>query len=232
MAPRVGSAPTARHPRPAREGAPAEGYPFPWSVYSWLEGENATVERLADPRRAATELGRFVAALQRIGPAGGPPPGEHNFFRGVPLAARDAPTRAAIASLRGGLDADAATAAWEAALRAPAWDGPPIWVHGDLQPGNLLVRRGRLSAVIDFGGLGVGDPACDLTVAWNLLAADSRAVFRAALPVDDATWARGRGWALSVALIALPYYRDTNPVLAGISRYTIDEALADHERAP
>ena len=219
-------------PVPLAKGTPGEGYPWHWSVYRWLEGENATIERIADPRQAATELARFIAALQRIDPAGGPPPGEHNFFRGVPLATRDTQTRAAIASLHGTLDADAVTAAWEAALRAPAWDGPPVWIHGDLQSGNLLAREGRVNAVIDFGGLGVGDPACDLMVAWNLLSAETRGVFRAALPVDDATWERGRGWALSVGLIALPYYRRTNPALAGISAHAIDEALADHERAP
>ena len=219
-------------PVPLAKGMPGEGYPWHWSVYRWLEGENATIERIADPRQAARGLARFVAALQRIDPAGGPTPGEHNFFRGVSLAMRDAPTRAAISSLRGTLDADAATAAWEVALRAPAWDGPPVWIHGDLQSGNLLAQRGRLCAVIDFGGLGVGDPACDLTVAWNLFSAETRDVFRAALTVDDATWERGRGWALSVGLIALPYYRNINPVLANISRYAIDEVLADHGRVP
>ena len=105
-----------------------------------------------------------------------------------------------------------------------------MWIHGDLQAGNLLARQGELSAVIDFGSLGVGDPACDLMVAWNLFSAGARDTFRAALWVDDASWARGRGWALSVALIALPYYRTSNPVLAGISRSAIDEVLADHER--
>ncbi len=129
------------------------------------------------------------------------------------------------------LDTGAVTAAWDAALQAPAWHGPPVWIHGDLSPLNLLVERGRLSAVIDFGCLGVGDPACELQVAWNLLCSDTRDVFRAALPVDDATWARGRGWALSVGLIALPYYQSTNPVLAGIARRAIAEVLADHQRA-
>jgi aminoglycoside phosphotransferase (APT) family kinase protein len=123
------------------------------------------------------------------------------------------------------------TAAWDAALQAPAWHGPLVWIHGDLSPLNLLVERGRISAVIDFGCLGVGDPACDLQVAWYLLSAHSRDVFRAALPVDDATWARGRGWALSLGLIALPYYQNTNPVLAGIGRCAIDEVLADYEHA-
>jgi aminoglycoside phosphotransferase (APT) family kinase protein len=218
-------------PVPLTMGAPAEGYPWHWSVYRWLAGEAASIEPLADLRQAATDLARFVAALQRIDPSGGPPPGSHNSQRGEPLAARDAQTRAAIASLRGVLDAGALTAAWEAALAAPAWPGRPVWIHGDLQAGNLLVRQGRLSAVIDFGCLGVGDPACDLQVAWNFLSAETRDIFRAALAVDAATWARGRGWALSVGLIALPYYQDTNPILAGISRRAIEEVVADHKCA-
>jgi aminoglycoside phosphotransferase (APT) family kinase protein len=214
-------------PVPLAMGAPAEGYPWHWSVYRWLAGETATVERVADLRQAATDLARFIAALQRIDPTGGPPPGPNNSHRGEALATRDAQTRAAIASLHGMLDAGAVTTAWEAALAAPTWQGPPVWIHGDLQAGNLLARQGRLSAVIDFGCLGVGDPACDLQVAWNFLSAETRDVFRAALQVDAATWARGRGWALSVGLIALPYYQNTNPALAGISRRAIEEVLAD-----
>ena len=213
-------------PVPLAKGTPGEGYPWHWSVYQWLEGENATIECIVDPGQAARDLAHFITSLQQIDPTHGPPPGSHNSFRGEPLALRDSETRAAIATLHSTLDADAATAAWEAALQAPAWDGPPVWIHGDLQSGNLLVERGRLSAVIDFGCLGVGDPACDLQVAWNLLSSQTRDVFRAALPVDDAMWARGRGWALSVGLIALPYYQSTNPVLADISRRAIDEALA------
>ncbi|GAC1565841.1 MAG: aminoglycoside phosphotransferase family protein [Ktedonobacteraceae bacterium] len=218
-------------PVPLAKGTPGEGYPWHWSVYQWLKGETTTIKRIADPCEAARDLAQFVAALQRIDPAGGPPPGQHNSFRGVPLSTRDAHTRAAIASLDGMLDTGVVTAAWDTALQAPAWHGPPVWIHGDLSPGNLLVEQGRISAVIDFGCLGVGDPACDLIVAWNLLSAQTRDVFRASLPVDDATWARGRGWALSVGLIALPYYQSTNPVLASISRRAIDEALADHKHA-
>lgn len=216
-------------PVPLGKGSPAEGYPWHWSVYGWLEGETATLERIADPRQAAAELGRFVAALQQIDPAGGPRSGPHNEFRGVPLAMRDPLTRGAIATLDGMLDAGAATTAWEAALRTPAWQGPAVWLHGDLHSGNLLAVQGRLSAVIDFGLLGVGDPACDLLVAWTLLSSEIREMFRAALPVDDATWARGRGWALSVGLIALAYYLDKNSVLAGMSRSAINEVLADYE---
>jgi aminoglycoside phosphotransferase (APT) family kinase protein len=216
-------------PVPLAKGKPGEGYPWHWSVYQWLEGENATIERIADPRQAATDLAGFVTALQRIDATGGPPPGPHNFSRGEPLKMRDTRTRDAIDALKGTLNADAVTAVWDAALSAPKWDGPPVWLHGDLQSGNLLAVQGRLRAVIDFGGLGVGDPACDVMAAWLYLSAETRAAFRAALSVDDATWVRGRGWALSVGLIALPYYQSTNPVLAGIARRAIDEALADHD---
>ena len=212
------------------KGRPAEGYPWHWSVCRWFDGENATIERIADPREAAAALAGFVTALQRIDTAGGPPSGQHNEHRGVPLAMRDPLARQAIDALNGVLDTGAAAAAWDAALHAPVWQGPPVWLHGDIHAGNLLAQGGRLTAVIDFGLMGVGDPACDLMVGWWLLPADARAVFRAGLAVDDATWARGRGWALSVALIALAYYLNTNPVLAGMSRRAIDEVLADGRR--
>jgi aminoglycoside phosphotransferase (APT) family kinase protein len=209
-------------PEPLAKGSPGEGYPWHWSVYRWLDGENATIDRIADPRQAAIELARFIAALRRIDPTGAPP------GRGVSLAMRDADTRAAIASLGSIVDADALTAAWDAALHATAWDDPPVWIHGDLLYGNLLAVQGRLSAVIDWGCVGVGDPACDAMVAWTFFSAETRDVFRAALSVDDASWARGRGWALSVALIFVPYYLNTNPVGVGAARRTIDEVLADH----
>jgi len=218
-------------PLPLAKGAPGEGYPWHWSVCRWLEGETVTRDRVADPRDMATDVARFIAALHRIDSAGGPPPGPHNFGRGVPLAERDAATRTAIASLQETIDSGAALAAWEAALHAPAWDGPPVWIHGDLTPGNLLARRGRLSGVLDFGGLAVGDPACDLIVAWNLLSADTRKVLRAALSVDDATWERGRGWALSVAVIYIPYYASTSPAGVADARRVVDAVLADREIA-
>ena len=215
-------------PVPLAKGKPGEGYPWHWSVYRWLEGENATIEHIADPRQSAIDLAQFITALQQIVAAGGPPPGPHNSSRGEPLAMRDTRTRDAIATLQGTLDADAVTAVWDAAIEVAAWHGPPVWLHGDLQSGNLLAVQGRLSAVIDFGCLGVGDPACDVMAAWIYLSAETRDIFRAALPIDDATWARGRGWALSVGLIALPYDQSTNPVLAGIARRAIHEALADY----
>jgi aminoglycoside phosphotransferase (APT) family kinase protein len=167
-------------PIPLAEGQPADGYPLHWSVYRWLEGENATVERVGGSREAAADLAQFVAALQQIDPTGGPPPGKHNFFRGEPLARRDEAVRNSIRALRDEIDVGVVTAAWEAALRAPEWQQAPVWIHGDLDSRNLLVEQGRLSAVIDWGGLGVGDPACDVMVAWKVFSADARKVFRRA----------------------------------------------------
>ena len=205
-------------------GESGEGYPWQWSVYRWLAGENLTIENIAEPNQAAIDLAQFITALQQIDTTGGPPPGS----RGRPLATRDSYTREAIAALQDMFDAEAMTAVWDAALRAPEWDRTLVWFHGDMLPGNLLFERGRLSAVIDFGALGVGDPACDLMIAWNLFSGESRNVFRATLAVDDATWARGRGWALSQALIFIPYYLNTNSVGVGYARRAIEEVLADH----
>jgi aminoglycoside phosphotransferase (APT) family kinase protein len=207
-------------------GTPADGYPWPWAVYRWLEGETATHDRIGDLREAAIDLARFISALQRIDSTGGPRAGEDRS-RGVPLAARDGETRAAIAALHGVLDTGAVTREWQTALGAPMWSGPGVWLHGDLNEGNLLARSGRLSAVIDWGTMAVGDPACDLMAAWTLFTAESRVAFRESLPFDDATWARGRGWALSWALIVLPYYEHTNPDLCRIAEHTIGEVLAD-----
>ncbi|MFJ4776065.1 aminoglycoside phosphotransferase family protein [Streptomyces sp. NPDC088762] len=207
-------------------GEPAEGYPWPWSVYRWQAGENPEAGALSEPVRLARDLAGFVARMRDITLPGAPA-----AYRGGPLASLDTPTRAAIEALRAipeeGVDCDAVAAVWQDALRAPAWDGPPVWLHADLMPGNLLVRAGRLSSVIDFGCMGVGDPACDLFPAWNLLPADARKVFREALDVDDATWTRGRARTLSQALIALPHYRETNPAMARNARHVIRAVLAD-----
>ena len=217
-------------PTPLAMGVPGEGYPWHWSIYRWLDGEIATRARIADPIEFATALAGFLTALQRIDPTGGPPPGPHNFWRGGPLTTYDAETRQTIAALDGAIDAAAAMAVWEAGLSAP-WRQAPVWLHGDMAAGNLLVRDGRLSAVIDFGCCAVGDPACDLTIAWTFLSGDAREAFRAGVPVDGATWARGRGWALWKALITLAGQLQVNSIAAEESRRVIDTVLADHARA-
>lgn len=214
-------------PVPLGRGAPGEGYPYPWSVYRWLDGETVVEGAGVDLRDAAVQLGRFVAALRRFDGTGGPA-----SFRGGRLSTHDEGVRAAIRDLGadGTIAADLATRAWESALRLPAWQGAPVWVHADLHPGNLLARANRVSAVIDFGGLGVGDPACDMLIAWTLLSEQTRELFREQAEVDDATWARGRGWGLYFGLGAEHYYRLSNPVLAAVGRHAMTEALADYRR--
>jgi aminoglycoside phosphotransferase (APT) family kinase protein len=205
------------------EGQPTHEYRGRWSVVRWLDGENPVEGQLASPSGLAADLARFVTALWKIGLAGGPA-----AYRGGPLAMLNAETVGAITDLRGIIDTDAATAIWDHAVHLPAWEGPDTWVHADLMPGNLLTSNGRLTAVIDFDTAGIGDPACDLIVAWMLLPAHVRRAFRRATGVDQATWLRGRAHAFSMALGHLPYYKDTNPVMADNARYTIREVLADH----
>jgi aminoglycoside phosphotransferase (APT) family kinase protein len=209
-------------PAPVAEGQPSDEYPGKWSILRWLDGENPVAGRLAAPDRLAADLAEFIRAFRRIDLPDGP-----KAYRGGPLTLLDTSTRAGIEQLHGMVDTDAVTALWEAALKAPPWDGPPTWVHGDLLPSNLLTVDGRLSGVIDFATAGIGDPACDLMVAWNLLPAGVRGTFRSAVGADDASWARGRGRALSMSVIGLPYYKDTAPAIAALFRHTIDEVIAD-----
>ncbi|MEV6606169.1 aminoglycoside phosphotransferase family protein [Kutzneria sp. NPDC051319] len=191
-------------PTPLATGRPGQGYPFPWSVYNWIDGTNA--DQITDFHQAAVDLADFLLALQEIDAEEGPPPEWSNGFRGVDLHDdRDSPVVASrmaerIGALTGFFDVDAVTEVWQAGLDAPVWDGPPVWVHGDPVGANMIARDGRLAAVIDFGTLAVGDPACDLIAAWGFLPADARAEFRKLLAVDDATWARGRAWGLTSIL--------------------------------
>ncbi|MFJ1925500.1 aminoglycoside phosphotransferase family protein [Streptomyces sp. NPDC088131] len=212
-------------PVPAGVGEPDFGYPWPWAVSRWLDGDVATAEGLSDSSLAAVQLAEFLAALQAFVPEDFPAEGAREDLTGRPLTDRDRATRAAIAEVDGVFDAAAMTELWDAALSAPGWDGPPVWFHGDLHTGNLLTVAGRLSAVIDFGELGIGDPARDLTIAFTLMSAGSRAVFRATLGADDATWTRGRGWALATGLNAYTSYAAVSPRVAAQTSRQITEAL-------
>jgi aminoglycoside phosphotransferase (APT) family kinase protein len=218
-------------PEPLAKGEPGCGFPRPWSVYNWIEGQTAEAGRVANLPEFAADLAGFLAALYKVDPTGGPLPGTHNFFRGGSPAYYDAETRAALDALHGHIDTGLAAEVWAAALAAP-WGGPPVWFHGDAQPGNLLLdSAGRLGAVIDFGTAGIGDPACDTTIAWTFLSGESQRVFKERLPVDDATWVRGRGWAIWKAMIVLVGALKTDPDDAKFTKNVIGKILADHHDA-
>ncbi|GDY29418.1 aminoglycoside phosphotransferase family protein [Gandjariella thermophila] len=216
-------------PVPLAKGTPAEGYPFDWSVRRWLDGETASADRVHDMSDFAASVADFIVALQRIDAADGPTAGAHSFYWGASLAHYDAETRHALDLLDGDIDTGRAAAVWQAALDA-AWHGPPVWFHGDMSAGNLLVKDGRLAAVIDFGTSGVGDPACDLVITWTMFAGASREAFRDAVGQDPGTWARARGWALWKALICLADAVGSDAEHAS-QRHVINEVLADHDHS-
>lgn len=215
-------------PAPLALGQPGEDYPFCWSIYCWLEGE-PLARHLdgVDLSVIATDVAAFLQALHGIDASAGPPAGAHNFHRGGSLAVYEEEARASAARLSDEVDQALAMEIWQLALSS-RWQGQGVWVHGDIAEGNLLVQGGRLSAVIDFGSSGVGDPSSDLILAWNVLDAESRAVFRRAVDLDEATWQRGRGWALWKALIVLDSERGRNEKMAEWSRRTIREVFEDH----
>ena len=208
-------------PAPVAEGVPELGFPYPWSVYRWRDGEIASHARIDDLAGFATDLARFLRALGRVDATGGPAPGQHNFFRGGPLATYEGEALEAIEALGDEIPRSQVERVWADAM-ATSWDRDPVWFHGDVASGNLLVRDGGLAAVIDFGTSGVGDPACDTVIAFTFLSGASRDRFRAELGVDAGTWSRGRGWALWKALISLPGQPD-----AAAPRRDIREILAD-----
>ena len=212
-------------------GDPGEGYPWPWTVLTWIEGEHPPTVDWWGAERLAIQLAGFNRALAAIDPTGGPVPGSPGGpQRGLPIHLRDEQVRACIALLADEVDADALLAAWEADAFVADHDADPVWVHGDLTPGNLLWMNGHLSGVLDWGGVAVGDPAGGLLPAWNLFAGWTRQVFREAGAIDEPCWRRGRAWALSIAVVALPYYRDTFPAICESSRRVLAEVLAEHER--
>jgi len=215
-------------PEPLARGEPGLGFPWPWSVYRWFAGTPASVEPIADLGEFGSALGAFLAALHRIDPRGAPPPSDRSFFRAGPLAARDDEIRGGLAALDGVIDSETATQVWEAALAAPG-PGPAVWIHGDVSPTNLLVVDGRLSAVIDFGCSGAGDPAFDAEIAWGFLSEAGRAAFRMSTGLDEATWARARGWKLWASLPALLAGLESDADWVEPLRHTLEDVLEDHK---
>jgi len=213
-------------PAPVRAGRAAPGYPWPWSIVPFLPGQLAAREPSADPAVAAASLGRFLAALHVPAPEDAPV----NRNRGVPLAERTAVVTQNLGMVGDMVDRGAAVRAWQAALATPAWGGAPVWLHGDLHPANILVHRGRISAVIDFGDITSGDPATDLSVAWMLLPAGQHEVFQAEYgaaaghPAGADLWARAKGWALAFSLMFLAHSAD-NPPLAGVGQQGLRAVL-------
>ena len=214
-------------PSPVARGESDAEFPYPWSVYRWLAGEPASAARIGDLTDFATSLAAFLNALGQIDATGGPAPGQHNFFRGAPLSVYEQETVEAIETLGDEIPAEDVKRVWADAM-ATSWECDPVWFHGDVAVGNLLVREGRLAGVLDFGSSGVGDPACDIVIAWTLLTGESRDRFRAELDVDPGTWSRGRGWALWKALITLPEHLERGAPEAALPRRDIEQVLADY----
>ncbi len=229
--PVISGAVPVRVPTPVAVGQPTTAFPFPWLISIWIEGQDLLAATAAgqsvDRVLLADDLSRFVNELHHIRPVDGP-----ISFRGAPVAAQDENVRRSINLLVEGdqlstTQAEQLRSVWAETVSLPQWTAPPVWVHADLLAGNLLVRDGRLDAVIDFGGVGVGDPACDFLQAWSLFDCDSRARFRSLVDANEITWLRARGWALCQAVMAWPYYLDTNQAMVAIGRRAIDEILAE-----
>ncbi len=203
-------------------GNPQDSFPWHWGIYSWIEGDNLYNNSTLDLNQAALDLAKFINKLQAFDSTNAP-----RSWRGVTLKSRDAEVRKAIDALKDEIDVQKITDVWNRCISVAEWDKDSVWIHADLLPTNILAQNGKLAGIIDFDGFGVGDPAVDLLPAWSIFTAESRDIFRKQLCVDDATWMRGCGWALSLAIIAIPYYRNTNSVLVAIAHKIIQELLSD-----
>ena len=219
--PKLAAQLTVAIPEPVAQGEPDRDYPFRWAIYRWLTGATFATDPVVHDHRAATDLAQFVTELRQIDPTAAPQSGRY------PLQDLDVLTRNAIDKLRDVIDTDATTAVWEQSLHAPAWDGIPVWRHGDLLTPNLLVEHGQLKAVIDFGTVGIGDPAADVIPGWSVFGPRGRQAFRDAVAVDEGTWARARGYALHQAVLIIPYYAETNPGFVAAAMRSVQHVLAD-----
>jgi aminoglycoside phosphotransferase (APT) family kinase protein len=208
-------------PKPVAQGSPADCYPYHWAVYEWLDGSTYEDHLVIKERKAADDLAAFVIELRQISQDGAPRGGR------APLIELDRTTRQAIEGGSREVDTRAVLSAWTRSLETKPWDGVPVWIHADLLRSNLLIKAGELTAVLDFGGIGVGDPAFDVIPAWSVFSKVGRDAFRSALDVDDDTWARARGYALHQALLIIPYYVQSNPMFVLLAKRTVNEVLSD-----
>jgi aminoglycoside phosphotransferase (APT) family kinase protein len=213
---------------PIAKGQPNNEYPFPWSVNKWIEGETLTPINIKDINQFARDLGAFLIEFQSIDTTGGPVAGTHNFYRGGDIAVYDKQCREAIDPNKDTLNTVLLLEMWNLALESK-WSKDPVWVHGDIAPGNILVKEGKLNAIIDFGVLGIGDPACDAAMAWTFFDDNSRKLFKNALNMDEETWNRARGWALWKALITYNWNRNSNKTIAEEAYRVINIIQKDYE---
>jgi aminoglycoside phosphotransferase (APT) family kinase protein len=210
------------------KGNPDNIFPWKWGIYRWIEGETANVNLITNLPEFANSLAQFLRSLQQINTSGAPSAGQHSFFRGASLLLYDKETRVAIDKLKEEIDTHLAIRIWEDALTSK-WESSPVWFHGDVASDNLIVKDGQLSAVLDFGCCGVGDPSCDLAIAWTLLLGKSRKEFRTELNIDNGTWSRGSGWALWKALISIQESKRMNIKAKGQNaRNTLNEIFNDY----
>jgi len=217
-------------PEPITMGRPSKYYPWNWSVYHWIDGKSANTPSLVKPNlnEIALGLATFINELHKIDITDGPTAGTHNYYRGGDLSVYDTDTKKVLTKLRRYIDVRKAAVVWEKALSS-YWNQQPVWVHGDLSSGNIILKDGHLKAVIDFGCMGIGDPACDLVIAWTFLTTDSRAILKSHLSLDDDTWERARGWALWKALITLVALEDKFSAKALTQKKIIAEVLDEHK---
>jgi aminoglycoside phosphotransferase (APT) family kinase protein len=208
-------------------GRPTNEYPFPWSVMNWIEGKDAASTIISDWLTMADDLGQFVRKFRGQNTSGAPVAGKHNGFRGTALVNLDQVARNAMNALEDTFDKACLLKIWEQALGVEPWAGSPVWIHGDIHAANIIVRNDGIAGIIDFGLMGIGDPACDLALGWSLLPPRAREIFRTAANVDEPTWQRGKGWGLYIGVIALSYYRDRNPTLSGIAEKAIRAVIED-----
>ena len=222
LLPKLAQSLPMRIPKVIGYGKPQSNYPFPWLICDWIEGSTPHDPAMIKDDAAALEMGNFVQSMHKVHISNGP-----RSSRGYPLERCTELVKHSIKGLDGGYDLQLLDRLWELTLKTPKWSGDPVWIHGDLHPGNLLVEKDKLVGGLDFGLAGIGDPACDMMVAWSLLKSTGRELFKSIVKPDEETWLRGRGWALFLGITGYAHYRLTNPRFAAIAKHTLDKVIRD-----